>query len=425
MQFSGAEQIIGQFNDKEIKRILPEIRRQSESKRDFVARAAGLQVDTAGRLIMGNLESFKLADSGNTFLTWAEAEAAAAPGERITPQKANGDFPLTRTAERQLCQRVNVPVDFVDRMRAQGQGELAAHVLTQRLTLPRVGVDAENSSSNGDRFLVRMLDGKVRAMLSDSYRIIDNIDLFYAAAEKLDKVGGDVWQMRLTDDSFQMLAVSRGIAGQVRLDRTYDPGDGWQSRWHNEGGDTQYAAISLSNSETGGGSVRIDPAVMTRVCANFCVWGKALRAVHLQRRREDEGLISAETSAAESRLIWLKVRDAIDTVFDREKFAAYIASLNAATQRNIARDVTDPAQVMEATDRIADKYEISEDRAKSVFAKLMESRDFTQYGLSQAITFQAHGADKTAATDEARELEALGGEIAGMGASEFRDLVKV
>lgn len=433
---SKAEEIIGQFNGTEIRRILPAIKRQAETKKDFILPAPSIKIADTGQVILAGVKSFKLMETGNTYATWAEAERCAAKGERILPQSENGEFAMSRTAQRQLCQRLNVPIDFVDRLRREGQGDLASAVLSERLSRPRAGIDerwldgpsgkksAGLCNGNTDRFLVRLLDGKVRAMLSDSYRIVDNIDLFFCAAEKLQSVGGDVWQMRLTDDSFSLLAVARGIAGQVRLDRTFDPGDGWQSRWYNEGGDTQYAAMRLSNSETGGGAVNIAPAVMTRVCANFNVWAKTLRAVHLGRKREEDGLISAETQAAESRVIWLKVRDAIDTVFDAQRFNAYIETLNVATQRNIVADVHDANAIRKATELIAEKYEIAEDRANAIFAKLMDSRDFTQYGVSQAVTYQSHSADKAGAVDDAEQLEIIGGDLAHLDTSEWRELVK-
>jgi hypothetical protein len=424
--FSKAEQHIGEFNSDEIKRILPRIRAQAETKKDFVLPAPALKVDDAGRIILDGVQSFRLAESGNVYGTWQEAEAAAVQGEKIIPQAGGGSFPMSRTAERQLSTRTGVPLDYLDKLRREGQGDLAALNLSQRLARPRTGKDEEGAGENTDRFLVRLLDNRVRALLSDQYRIIDNIDLFYCAAEKLESVGGDIWQMRQTDDSFSLLAVARGIAGEVRLDRTYDPGDGWQSRWHNEEGDIQYAAMRLSNSETGGGSVSVAPAVMTRVCANFNVWAKTLRAVHLGKRREENGLVSAETSAAESRVIWMKVRDAITTVFDRERFAAYIETLNAATQRQIVKDVTDPNAVRKATEVIAERYEIAPELANSIFAKLMETRDFTQYGVSQAVTYQAHAADRTeGGTEIAETLEIVGGDLAHLSADEWRGLVKV
>lgn len=359
------------------------------------------------------MDSFKLKNSGNVYATFGEAEEAAEPGGSIIPQKGSGEFPLSRTAERQLCQKAGVPLDWIDKIRGDSQADLAAHVLNERLRRP-----TKDDPERTDRYMVRMLDNRVRAVLSDRYRIIDNMDLFFCAAEKLEQVGGEVWQMRLTENNFQLLAVSKGISGQVRTDRTFDPGDGWQSRWANLGGDTQYAAISIGNSETGGGSASVAPAVMTRVCFNFNVWAKTVRAVHIGRVQANDGLIdSAEVQAQESRLIWLKIRNAIETVFDVERFNAYIASLNDATQREIPREAV--AKVIE---HVADRYKIDEKRAKSIMQNLMESRDYSQYGLSQAITLEAHALDQNGSEDTAAELELVGGDLVHIKPDEWRQM---
>jgi hypothetical protein len=412
--------IIGQFNLERIRAILPEIERQAKTKKDFIVPSAKLKSAPDGRLSLpADVQSFKLADSGNTYLTWEEAEKAAAPGEKIIPQTGGGDLPLSRTAERQLCQRLGVPLDFLDRLRREGQGEVAADIATLRLRLPRKGEDPDGAETRTDRFMVRTLDGKVRAVLSPSYRIIDNVDLFYCVAQKCAAAGAEIWQMRLTENSFQMLAVAKGISGNVTTDRTFNPGDGWESRWANLGGDTQFAALSIENSETGGGSASVAPAVMTRVCANFNVWAKTMRAVHVGRRRAEDGLIeSAEIEAAESRLIWMKIQQAIDTVFNVDRFADYIDTLNAATQRNIPRD-----NATKTVENVAMKFEIAEADKGAILQALMESRDYSQYGLMQAITVTAHEKDAAGESEAASDLEFVGGSVAHLGATEFKELV--
>lgn len=422
---SQSETIIGQFNKTEIARILPEIQRQAKTKKDFVIPASTISVDDSGKLSLPGVKSFKLANSGNTYATWQEAEGAAEKGESIIPQEASGDFPLSRTARRQLCTRLGTPIAFVDALCTQGQGDLAGRILTERLHRPRIGIDPANATANVDRFTVRMLDSAVRAVVSERYRIIDNIDLFFASAQKLDKVGGEIWQMRLTGDNFQMLAVARGISGEVRLDRTFDPGDGWQSRWHNGETDTQYAAMSLSNSETGCGSIQICPAIMTRVCANYNVWAKVLRAVHLGRKREEDGLIeNAETQSLESRLTFARVQAAIETIFNPDDFAKYIETMNAATQRVIVTDIHNTPTVQKAVERVSERFEIQDNVAATIYANLLKSCDYSQYGMMQATTQAAHDMDVEKEIDGAISLEEIGGAIVHLSNSDWRDLVK-
>jgi hypothetical protein len=415
-----AVQAIGTFNLQRIQQIVPELQRQRQTKRDFLAGGPKFTVTAAGdelRLKLSDVKTFRLSNSGRVFPTWQEAETNAEPGEKIEVLTDSGEMPLTRMAQRQLCQAAGLPVDTVDRFCREGQANLAADIIFRRMHRVRRGVDPENAEEFSGRFLVRTLDGKCRALLSPSYRVLDTVDLFFAAADEFDKVQAEPWQMRLWDDGFQFLGVSKSISGQVRTDRTFDPGDGWESRWANLGGDTQYAAISITNSETGGGALNVSPAVMTRVCANFCVWAKQFRGIHMQKARDEEGLISAETEAAEAKVIWMKVRDAIRTTFDKDKFAAYIEKLNNATQDALG------AKVEETTKNILTHSDVSEDRQKQILKALFESRDYSRYGLSQAVTFTAHELDKAGKEPEAADMEALGAEIVKMPRSEFNQLV--
>lgn len=402
--------VIGQFNKERIAAILPEVMRQKEAKRDFVFPSPKLSVDDGGRLVMSDLQLFQV--GSRSFTDWNQAESFATArkaqaGEMlsIVPVKTGGPMTMNRTAHRQLCNKTGVPVDYIDRLNDDGQSDLSAYNLSQRL------------ARSDEKLLVRTLDGNCRAVLSNSYRTLDNADLFFAAHDVFESVNAELWQMRLWDNGFDVLAVAKGISGKVTTDRTFDPGDGWSSRWANLDGDVQYAAIRITNSETGGGALGIAPAVMTRVCANFQVWAKSFRGIHVQRQREEEGLlISDEARAAEDKMIWLKVRDAIKTVFDPARFEKYIAKMNNATQVEIGD------KVEKTVDNVLSEYQISEERKSAILKALCESRDYSQYGLAMASTFVAHHADREGAEDVASDLEAVGGDILEMTSNQFAEM---
>lgn len=454
---SEAEQVTFRFNREEIRRILPEIQRRAESKRDFIVPACRVVALADGGIAFGSAKSFKLADTGDVFGTWDEAEKAAVNGERIIVSDASPRYGLTRNAERQLSQRCGVPLDFLDRLRREGQPDIAATILTERLRRARLGIDYTPESDTpeadrvralldgerGDDFMIRTIDGKTRAILSPRYRAIDNVDLFLAAAEKLETVGGDIWKMRLTDDAFQLTAVSRSVYGVVTNDRPI-PGNDWLGRFKNpNGADTQYAAISIGNSETGGGSVNIAPAVLTGACANLNVWARIVRQVHVGKSKSrivreqyaetatppvdgtydadaDALLISAEVQAAESRAVWAKIKAAINTVFDPKRFAEYIDRLNGTTRKAVP-----PERAAETVERVAVKYDIADDKKASILRNLMETRDYSLYGLSQAVTYAAHDADKAGESDAAAALEMIGGDLVHLPDSAVAELVAV
>jgi hypothetical protein len=407
--------IIGRHNANEIRRILPEIQRQQKSKADYIYPSPKLAVNSMGNLIMADIETFKVGDGATSrmFTTWGEAEKAAGTGANalpIIPQKSGGTLHMKRYAHRQLCNRLNVPVDFIDRLHTEGQSDSAAGIMTDRLRLPRV---INKETKPYDRLMVRTLDGEVRAVLSDQFLILDNIDLFFCAAQELEKVGAEIWQMRLSDNSFELVAFSKSISGVVTTD------DGMK-KYRGEAADddgTQYAACRIGNSETGAGAVNVDSAAMTWACRNLCVRARTLRRTHIGRIAETDGVFSDETKAAESRTIWLKVRDMIRATFNPEKFGEWIALMNHAARTPIV------GEVVKIVPETLAKFEIDENAQDAIIKKLFESRDYTQYGLSQAVTYTAHSEDLAGNGEIASDLETIGGDIMRASASEFAAMV--
>lgn len=192
-----AVQAIGTFNLQRIQQIVPELQRQRQTKRDFLAGGPKFTVTAAGdelRLKLSDVKTFRLSNSGRVYPTWQEAETNAEPGEKIEVLTDSGEMPLTRMAQRQLCQAANFPIDTVDRYAKEGQADLAAHTINERFRRARKGIDSETATEYGGRFLVRTLDGKCRALLSPSYRVLDTVDLFFAAADEFDKVQAEPWR---------------------------------------------------------------------------------------------------------------------------------------------------------------------------------------------------------------------------------------
>jgi len=50
-----------------------------------------------------------------------------------------------------------------------------------------------------DKRMIRILDGNIRAILSDRYRVLDNYDLVFLALDEFAKAGADVHKLNLTE----------------------------------------------------------------------------------------------------------------------------------------------------------------------------------------------------------------------------------
>jgi hypothetical protein len=412
---SNTTELLGHFDASAIAGVVGRIERMKRGRRDYLYPAPRLSM-RGGRLVLSG-KVFRVApdgglDGGICFTEWADAEAAAdACGGRVVPEEA-GAIGLNATAEGQLADKLGVPMKFVKHLKEGKHGDLLDHNVTTLLARDK------------RRFFVRTLAGDggtfARAFLGDGYRVMDNADLFFAAAEEFERLGVSVQKARLWGDGdhFELFAFAPHIAGQVRLDRPFDPGDGWLSRWKGGEGDAQNAGIRISNSETGDGGLRVRPCVLTRVCQNYCIWGTTVSQIHLGRRREEEGLVLAEdTLALEARLTWSKVRDAIRTAFDVGRFREYIARMNDATTQT----VPDPER---AVGNVVREFSITEDRKASILSRLLGFGDRSRYGLVQAVTYAAHEADRLDRPAEASVLEEAGGKLLEMADTQFAALVR-
>ncbi len=330
-----------QFDRERIGRIVKEIDRQKRSKKDFVGDSRFLSIiESEGQI---SLKVQSRSDDADQFDL----------------------FSFTRTGREQMAQTLHIPLTLWDRMERDPKhrrmlGNLATHFLHE---------------DHSDR-LLRTLDGKARSILSPRYRVLDNADLFFVAAEEFEKVGAEIWDARLSEDSFRLYAVQPGISAEVS-DEELPEGGHWKSAGRH------VAAVSISNSETGRGKLKVRPATLVEICSNWNVWDESLSQIHLGRKSEEEGWISAETQRLEDKVLWAKVRDVVKTAFNKEKFEQVIEKLRGAKKDKDPN----PVKTVEAAVELTGLPESSIDKIRE---KYLADKDYTRYGLVQAITFQAH-----------------------------------
>jgi hypothetical protein len=250
-----------------------------------------------------------------------------------------------------------------------------------------------------------------RAFLGRSYRIIPNDKLFFFAYERIQEAGAEVWHARLSEDNFMMYAVAEGISEQVTEDRTFDPGDGWQSRWHGEEGDVCNAAVTLKNSDTGQSGLAVCPAVLRKVCQNYCVWQDVLSKRHVGEQHDMDTLLTQETIDEKNKVLFMEIGDYIKGSFDEERFGKMMSQINEATQD----EIKDP---IAAAEGLRIKFDITDKRKKEILNRLFSAKDTSRYGLIQAITEEAHKGERIGA-DEGFELEQLGSKLLGTTAAEL------
>jgi hypothetical protein len=324
---------------------------------------------------------------------------------KMVPQLAvtNGQvrqFDMLDLAHGQVGEYLGIPAPYYSRMREQ-----APHLLADN-------VNQWLRDKRGERRLVRTLDGRVRAFLSDRYRALENEDLAEAVLPVLLDQNLLILSCEITDRRLYIKAVDRAIERDVPTGRAM--GDGTHVFF-----DTVSPAITISNSEVGYGALAIETGTYTKVCTNLAMIGSNLRKYHTGSRQalSDEvyALLTDETKKATDRAVWMQVRDTVKAAFDLAKFDATIKKLASAAQDRI-----EPEAAVEVVERAGRRFGFNEGERKGILARLIESADLSRYGLHSAIT--RHSQEGDIAYDRATELEAIGGDVIELGPNEWREI---
>jgi hypothetical protein len=339
---------------RSLSEIALEIERQTKTKRDFKADTRALSLfspePNLSQMTLGNFDPFTVTD----------------------------------TAHEQISEKMGIPKKYYDRMRTQ-----APFLLDQNVN--------HWLHSTQETRLIRTLDGKARAFLSDRYAIRDNFDVAQIALETLQKHACQVVSCELTERRMYIKAITERISGEVTK------------------GDVVQTGIVISNSEVGYGAINVEPLIYRLVCLNgMIVPDRAFRRHHIGKGSEGtiEGATEYylnDTRKADELAFWMKVRDVINGTFNQDLFNVVVEKMRVASGQVIDK----PIEVMEI---MAEKFSFSDVEKEGILSQLIKGGNPTQYGLLNAVTaFSSQVADYDRATD----LERIGGMILEMPKAAF------
>ena len=343
-----------------LQQMLTEVKRQSESKEDYLIAPNRLRMESYGKEMFLHLSD----DSGT---------------ELIEPMT------ITGIAHRQIGTHLRIPAAYYDRMREERPDLLAYNANTW-------------FKQESSQRMLRTLDGSARAYLSNRYRRIDNIDI---AGVTLPILGG------LPDIRFESCQITESRmyikAVNPRLQAEVSPGDIVQ------------AGVIISNSEVGLGSVNIQPLVYRLVCSNGMVVNDAqTRRNHVGRvneATENYQLYSDKTLEADDKAFAMKIQDTVRAVVDEVRFTQVV---------NLMKDAKDArmntADVPGVVKLVSRDFHITEEESSGVLQRLIEGNDLTLYGLSNAVTRHSQDVEDY---DRATALEGIGYNILSMPARQW------
>lgn len=324
----------------------------------------------------------------------------------------NGRYVPTRVADEGIAHKLGIPLPYVRTLR-ESRGDLFDANVNGWLhgwePGPEIGIGASLTDAvkpDPRSFLVRCFRGDdgqpgiARAFLSDSYKVIDNLDALTAALDGIRQSGAaiEIDGCDLTDRRMYVRVRAPEVQALAPslLERYRSPFSGAS------GADnpTVFAGLVLSNSETGGGAFTIVPRLTVQVCSNGMTINRdAVRAIHLGEKL-DEGVIrwSEDTQRKNLELITAKARDAVSTFLDVEYMERVIRRL----EETAGTPVSDAPAVVEA---VAKKLSFSKEQTAGVLDHFIKGADLTAGGVMHAVTSFAQTITDA---DVAADFEAAG-----------------
>jgi hypothetical protein len=265
------------------------------------------------------------------------------------------------------------------------------------------------------KFFVRTFKGQgdtpgyARAVLSQSYRPIDNWDVLMTVIQGLQAAGFDSHVVRQADLSDRKMYLRVSVPEITAL----APGllAGYRSPYSGQtGADNPVveAGLVITNSETGGAAFTITPELVVQICTNgMTIKRDMIRKTHLGSKL-DEGVIkvSDKTRKANLDLIASQTQDAITTFLDPKYMNRVIRQLEAGSDEQVE-------DVEKAIETVVARPAFSKADAKGLLAAFMDGGQRTKGGLVQAIT--AYSQSPEIDPDRAYEMDADALDAAGFG----------
>lgn len=357
--------------------LVAELDRQKAAKVDFVADTRNLEVRPKG---------------GTLVLTPTDCRAAEWLGKE--------GLPIRRLALAQLGskQEPEIPSMFLERL-AELRPNRAADLVN--------GLMQDGPA----RRFIRCMDGSVRAILSDRFRVLDHYDLAYAAMDAVRANGGEVVEAALSETHMRIKFTSRQVWEALDVKRQGDRGGWYAGGLGNQkylskvaarsGGElpggpgTVHPLVTISNSETGHGGYGVRVGILQAICFNLATVEEVVAKVHLGERME-VGIFSQATLNQESKTIYMKSRDAVVSAFKPEVFNKMVDICRAAQDREIKAPQS-------AVENIAKVGALSEPAREAVLSYFLRDYDMNAYGLAQAVARYAQdepGGEAAAAAED-------------------------
>ena len=335
---------------KTLQAVGEELQRQRMARKDFLADTRSLQMTTN--------------EVGSTL--------------HMTVNGQETTYTVGEIAHQQIASRLQIPYRYYQKMQRE---------------FPMLLDENVNGwfDRNSERRMVRTLDGRVRAFLSDRYRRLDNLELCAAVLPIIQAMkGASIESCDVTETHMYLKVVNKKMKAEVAV------------------GDVVQAGFVISNSEVGLGSLRVEPLVFRLVCKNgFICKDYSQKRYHVGRQaaasdEEAYELYSDETLRQDDKAFFMKVQDTVRCAVDEAKFMLTVDAMKRAMHIPLEHDPVKEVEVL------ADRFPLSQGERGNILRQLFLGKDLSRYGLVNAVTAASKFCDSY---ERATDLERMGGEL--------------
>jgi hypothetical protein len=334
-----------------------ELERRRESKHDYIARGEALHMYSPHSIAITN-------------------------GETKTLQ-------LNTLAKEQLASRLNIPKKYYDYLETEHPDLLVKNV---NYLFP----------NSGQNHLVRTLDDKARAILSDRFRCLDDAPFVESILPVLLNSGFEVVSSELTDTRMYLKVISPKLIAEVKK------------------GDVVTAGYWFRNSEVGHSRLAGGLFLNRLVCTNGMMMSKEYGFAKnhsgkaLDFSEAAEAYYTNATRALDEKAYFAKLRDVVNGMIGSENgFKAAIAKFREASQEQITGD---PVKAIEA---VTEVFSLNKDESCGVLQALIKGADLSRWGVANALTAYSQ---TIADYDRATDFESFGGQIIELPRSDWQEI---
>lgn len=352
-------------------------------------------------------------------LTFDGAEIhAPLPEPELTSSGVISSMTIQPTPEMigDLAERAKIPVRYLRKLfEMQGGGE--GWDQWRGLVDETLRVHYHDLDRREKRYLLRCFrddDGLAigRALLSNSYRAIDHLDVLMATLEGVKESGveAEVTQCNLSPRSMRVRFAAPAIRAMAP-----ELLEGYRTPWENEDGTGYgtaglrdddgnlplvFAGFEISNSEIGEGSAKVTPIITVKICNNGMVINAAAKAHRHTGGKLEEGTVnwSEGTQRKSVELISSQTTDIVRHFLSAQFVQEQVEQLT----EKAGTPVDSPKETIE---RIGQRLSWNDEEQDSILAMFIRGGQSTAGGVMHAVTAAAQVIEDP---DRAWEIESMG-----------------